>query len=612
MSLIPHSTMEENIRPNYPTRRVYPGGRVHDGYKVKAMTFKPFDSDHNLRTVDVSSPEEYSSGCKLHPGGCFGHMCVSPTGCLLLPQSVSIKVGKIVPRFLEVGRMAFSEDPSGYTKELRKTTFTKHGHLRATMSTPIAGSARLVATPQISYDKYTVCISKELCESIVFCRIEVDEDGVPNGRYTESTLKEDDYCILLRPPSLTIQSVQPVKVKYWRNHCIGIHPELFSQQHGDYDGDEAHIYPLGTTESMEEAKAWIKQELKNFNSARGILEDILGRGYDDSESKLQFMKYTTVSASQIINGNHDLMIGNLTRNKDLHMEMMRSRFLSHETEKSFAKESARGTADVTRQQLSQSTVGEMSRVARITASCFVRVQDGRLVCLTKDGPETINVPQRRDSGSPVCRAIMSLCSVAQQALLDAHRVGSKANTGFDMISDMLKGRVRLSDESSVYETLCIFDDHHYNEVKMISSWCASKDGKVIAILDPSVHGQTAAEMAIGSYSPEILANIPTEERHSVCLLAILVVVGYHGVSTACEEDMADLASCLSYKPELSIYPTTTRDGALARGLSYIDTLIATDFTKLEHFRHKSSRAMTSTSCMYMGNFEELTSKVDEL
>src|SRR5690606_40569721 len=63
------------------------------------------------------------------------------------------------------------------------------------------------------------------------------------------------------------------------------------------------------------------------------------------------------------------------------LEMMRSRFLSHETEKSFAKESARGTADVTRQQLSQSTVGEMSRVARITASCFVRVQDGRLVCL---------------------------------------------------------------------------------------------------------------------------------------------------------------------------------------------------------------------------------------
>lgn len=604
--------MKNSIEPNYPTRRVYPGGLVHDGYKIKAVSFEPFSRDHRMKTVNVSSSEEYSSGCKLHPGGCFGHMCMSPSGCVLLPQSVSIKVGKIVPQFLKVSNMAFNDDASEYTNELKKTTFTKHGHLRATMSTPIAGSARLVATPQTQYDKYTVCISRELCDSIVFCKIEVDKDGVPSGRYTNATLRENDYCILLRPPSLTIESAQPVIVKYWNHHCIGIHPELFSQQHGDYDGDEAHIYPLGTTQSTEEAKAWIKRGLSNFDAARETLSTLFGPTYDESEAQLQFMKYTTVSASQIIDGNHDLLIGNLTRNKDKHMEMMRSRFISPDTEGKFTKESARGTADVTRQQLSQSTVGEMSRVARITSSCFIRTQNGSLVCLTKNGPVDIDVPRRKDSGSPVCRAVMSMCSVAQQALLDAHRVGSTASSGFDMISDMLKGRARLPRGDNNYETLCIFDGGYYETVKNLSSWCAIKEDIVLGIINPTRHGLRVSSHVIGSYSPDILSRIREDQRYDVCLLAIKTVVGYHGVTSACEEDICDLASCLSYRPDLSEYPTTTREGALARELSYIDTLLATDFTKLGRFRHKSSHASTSTSCMYMGNFEELTSKVDEL
>lgn len=612
------------ISPNRPTRRVYDGASVQNGYKVVSSKFVPFGKNHTMDIVKVSSEEEYSSGCSIHSGGCFGHMCNTPDGSLLLPQSMVVKVGKIVPQFLRVSGLAFDGNPEFYESEMMKTAFTKYGHLRAMMSTPVAGSARLVAVPQVSYHKHIVCISEELCSSIRYCNINAGEDGIPESKYSETTLKENDHCILLRPPSLTIRSVQPVTVKFWKHHCIGVHPELFAQQHGDYDGDEVHIYPLGTQESINEAKSWIHQSLNNFDNARSVVMDVLARetrgevkktlGNEDcqTEAGLNFMNYTTLSVDQIMKGDTDITLGNMTRNKHAHLAMMRERLLSKDAGRVFASESARGTADVTRQQLSQSTVGEMSRVARITASCFVRSNDGTLYCLTLTGPEKLNVEKRKDSGSPACRAVMSLCSVAQQSLLDAHRVGSRASSGFDMISDLIKGIDRLDSSNRKYETVCMFDASMVEIVKPLAVWCSSKDNVLVAIVAPEVLPPYVARSSIGTYSPIILRHIHERERFSVCERAIALILNYYSIDTACEEDMNDFISCMIYRPEVSNYPTTTREGSLARELTAVDALLATDYTKLPSLSDSESPAKTSTSCMFLGNFDELITKMDKL
>jgi hypothetical protein len=586
--------------PTKLCRRTYPGSDRNHGYKITSMKFTSF-GDKQYKCQNVSVIEDYNTGCKLHPD-CFGHMCVTPSGIPLIPQSASLKVGVIRTEYEKASIKAFDDNMEEYIQSLRRTNYSKYGRLRRSMTTPIAGSARLVTVPQNTYPMHVVCISEELCRSIRYCKRQILPTGECTDTFVETSLKENDYCILLRPPSLNITSVQPVMIKYWKYHAMGVHTELYTQMHGDYDGDEAHIYPLSNPLSIEEAKNWIHNNLKPFDLARQKILQVIP-SYNSTEYSLDFIKYTTLSTKQIYDGNITLFLGDETRNPTKHLTGTTKRFQSDTTEIDFFRESIRGVTDIMTQQLSQSQIGEMSRIARIAASCFYRNDNGKLMCNTSTGQVLLDNTPVLDAGIPSCRAVMAFCSKSQQSRLDAHRVGSDNFKGFDVITDVLIG-ISSTNDSSTYVTLCIFEGLSRDVIRTFSTWSTTDSNEVVCLLNPSHIPPQYVMHVTGAYSPRILCKIDKELRVSRCMKMLTCVAQYCDVEIY-EDECLDLAYCLSYMPHKSSYPTTTRRGMLERNLSWIETLLATDYTKLGQLKDFKGEPHGFTSAMFMANFTQL-------
>jgi DNA-directed RNA polymerase beta' subunit len=181
---------------------------------------------------------------------------------------LSFRAGDIRTQYYLACAWAFKRDDSRYIEELRKTNYGKHGHLRSIMSTPVSGSARLVAGPHDSYDYGVGYLSRNLSEKILFCLPERNNDGSEGARFVERHLVEGDFVMLERPPSLTKYNNQPFRLGYWEKECLGVHPTVFSYFHGDYDGDEVQIYALGTEASIMEARSWEHPVNEKFTAAR--------------------------------------------------------------------------------------------------------------------------------------------------------------------------------------------------------------------------------------------------------------------------------------------------------------------------------------------------------
>ncbi|GJD05436.1 hypothetical protein ColKHC_14261 [Colletotrichum higginsianum] len=248
-----------------------------------------------------------------------------------------------------------------------------------------------------------------------------------------------------------------MRVKFWDRPCIGIKPEAFAGFHGDYDGDEAHCYPLSSPDSLWEASNWVVPELEQFARGRRMMKE-LGLQPDTlkPEDHSHFVEYTILSSRQLAEGEDGLYFGEESRNPKVYVNGMSKRYNDASTEDTFVLESVRGTMDILRQQLSQSSTDEMTRNAKISSSCFYRPEDGNICTQTRQGSVVLARGVGCDPGSPVNRAAMMLCSKAQQSALDAHRVGSKANTGFDFIADIFKPNVSTHDPEELV-TFCMFD-----------------------------------------------------------------------------------------------------------------------------------------------------------
>lgn len=588
----------------YIERRVYGGTPTKRGYAVSAVKYQAFERDHRLKCTDVKSLEDYSAGCREH-ANCFGHMCVTNEGNILPPHSLSMRSGPIATEYLKASMLAFERDKPGYIAALKRTNYSKHGHMRSIMSSPIAGSARLVAVPQVDLPRDVICLPQELMRTLIFCAYEKTSDGDETGYYKERCLQDGDYVLLVRPPSLTWESVQPVRVATWDRPAIGIKPELFSAQHGDYDGDEAHIYPVTSNGSLWEAQHWVSPRLEKFDRARQIMKEL---GMDDTswcDDHSKFINYTTLSAKQLHDGGHSLTYGNYSRNSDQHVSDMAKRSRSTETESSFIHECIRGTGDIVRQQLPQSSIGEMSRNSKVSSSSFYRTIDGDLCVQAPDGVRLLAPAVGRDPGSPANRAIMLLCSKAQQSALDSHRVGSKANRGFDFISDMLAPNEELIRRAN-YTTLCLMSGDYTWECDSKPRWMMRLGDKYACLMTVS-QASLASRHIAGAYSPSILSLLPSERRSEACKLALELVMSYYDCKPS-EDELHDLSICLSYQTEATDLPLTTRPGTLRRDLGWIEQLFCTDYSKLPSLQSFEEHPETSTSAMYMANFSRLTAR----
>ncbi|KAF2864552.1 hypothetical protein K470DRAFT_208512, partial [Piedraia hortae CBS 480.64] len=109
-------------------------------------------------STSLNSLYEYKSGCREHKD-CYGHLC-SVNGATLPPHSMSLRSGSKATEYNKAARLVFDVDTKGYVSAIQRTNFTKHGTMRPTMSTPISGSGRLIATPQWQFGVSCVAISR--------------------------------------------------------------------------------------------------------------------------------------------------------------------------------------------------------------------------------------------------------------------------------------------------------------------------------------------------------------------------------------------------------------------------------------------------------------------
>jgi len=592
-------------------RRVYKGAEVKRGYRVRGI--KCVQDGRGSKPVElarVPNLMDYSSGCGVHRDGglCFGHMCETPTGNILPPHSLSFRSGDIRTQYYVAASKAFEDDRAEYAEALKRTNYGKEGHLRSIMSTPVSGSARLVCVPHDCSDPYVLFLSQNLASKVVFCVPRSTGEDVPSARYAERALREGDYVMVERPPSLSKFNNQPLKVAFWDIECMGMHPKVFSSFHGDYDGDEGHLYALGSRESVEEASTWRPPLDRNLSRAEEYMHEsfpgvcpIIHEG-----GGMDFMNYNTVSFTEVKEGKLGLPMGNWVRNKEEHMGMFKERMAVEKGTEGFLQEAVKGVKDIMRQQMSQGRIGDMSRVARIAAMCFSRGREGGTYVLTRRSKVLLNPLTEGCTGNPGSRCVMVLCQASQEAALHAHRVGSLESLGIDLVSCLLRGRAEEGAAVPQY-TLLVFSGVHIDKVReeLAAIWSYRAEGEnVVAVArDDSVSAEMAASL-IGAFSPVVLSRVRKEHRREVCAVGVYVVYNYYGLELE-GDDVEDMIEIMSYRVESSFLPLTTRDGMLGRGLSWIETLMACDYTKLPQLAGSCSGANSATSATVCANFSLL-------
>lgn len=626
-------------------RRVYSGAPIDNVNTVSAIRYTPFAEGEKFRTYKVNNLSDYESGCHEHKR-CFGHMCTTSGDIVLPPQSMAMRTMNIATEYHAASRLAFSGQKEEYINALKRTNYTKDGTMRCTMSTPVLGSGRLIATPMWEYGTDVVALSPELASKMKVCKRETDENGNMLSVFREDTLQEGDMVILVRPPSLGIYNTQPLKVVFWNNQCIGIHPETFSAYHGDFDGDEAQMYPIYESDSIQESQGWSVMPLPAFEEGRKVFATVYPMLYDNrithkdldnimsvrghlygqqsyDKSRARFINFTTLSSAQMMQSNHKLVFGKHSRNKDHHISGMHDRFNNKNLSDSFVSESIRGTQDVTKQQLSQGALGYMSRVAKIAASCFFRHPKGSLYVVTRRGTKLLVDDKRIDTGTPSVRAISLVCSVAQQAALDSHRAEAHAPATHDFIADLILGCNKdVNRGPTSHLTMVELDKlttcSAYTQMCRLS-WIYESHDSIFVLCDPTSIKRNMLPHIRSTYNPRILSMLQRNgiNIHEVCKRGIRIICNYYSINMS-DIEMSDLASVVSYEPHRSTttkanhendtITVTSREGISARNLGWIETLLATDYTRLPELNGDFEEANTSTAAMFISNFSNLKLK----
>lgn len=612
------------MNPQILQRATYGGAPIDGIYTVKAIKFSKFKPGENFRTYDVTDLGHYESGCHEHKQ-CFGHMCKTPSGTILPPQSMSMRTMEIATEYYTASKFAFAGDTKSYIEKLRSTNYTKKGTMRCIMATPVAGSCRLIATPQWEFGREYIAISENLASRMKVCKRQY-ENGVMLGTYIESSLQEGDWAIVVRPPSLHLGNTQPLRIRFWDKDCIGIHPETFSVFHGDFDGDEVQVYPVYNKESINECESWEVLSLEKFDKGREVFESLDDnlKSIDFTSSKstnatirnsgrADFLEYTTLSSKQLKNGGNTLYFGEYSRNKKQHIDGMYKRFNDSTTEDMFVSESIRGTEDVRRQQLSQGSLGDMTRVAKIAASCFFRKAGGNLYVASRTTTKLLLDDGLEDTGTPSVRAVAQICAVAQQAALDAHRAETHDSVSHDFVSDLILGCARKINvgPTSTYTFIQFnntFDDV-YGTNFGICAWKYITEDKINVLVKPGTVPFSVMKCVSAAYNPTILSGVQRSGGNitEVCTRGIKTVCNYYSIQIS-DIELTDIVQAFTYKPELHPDPITTRSGMMSRNLGWIETLLATDYTKLPSLDGDFEEANTSTAAMLMSNFGNLKLK----
>ncbi|KAF5863563.1 hypothetical protein ETB97_009807 [Aspergillus alliaceus] len=471
------------------TRLVY--ARAVPEYVVRAISITRL---RKVKLTRVKTLEEYEAGCPAHDD-CFGNMCRAPGGVVLVPQSLASSKGDTSNEYLKAAKLAFSGDGEGYREALRTMNLKKTGHMRKDiLGTTVSGSARLIIVPQVQFPEGTVALPRNIARLMrVPARARDPATGKLTDAIGERCVEDGDWAILVRPPSLTYFSTEPMRVRLWDIPTLGISPGEVGFWHGDFDGDEMHLYPVYEEESIEECERWQREGHKPFAREMQKLKSMGYKG-DGRSSAFPFIPMTNVTMSHIRDGGEMPEFSAGARMKKEHYKATGERF-KIDIEKQCIRESIRGMSDVARQQLTQGRIGYMSRIAKIVAMCFSR-RDGNVVVQTSRGVKVLQEDAGDSYGCPALRGISAICSVAQQAALDSHRAGGESMASYDMISNMLTGG---DDTVIVAEPGCHLLD--------LARWKSRKGSRFVAIVEREHVEVLGVDGVVGSYSPWVLSAV---------------------------------------------------------------------------------------------------------
>lgn len=548
--------------------------------------------------ITVTNIADYETGCRQHRD-CYGHISTTPTGVKLVPGSLAKRTTENRNMFNDAGKVALErtgrQAAFRYQEFIRSMMLGKKGHIRGSMvSSPIEGSARLVIAPSWELNYQEVSIPMSLAKNFRVVS-PTGADGSLLLRYREVCLKDGDWVVLVRPPSLGHSNVQPFRVRLWDKPCLGLYPGHCSEYHGDFDGDEMQMYHLSSEDAVTECEAWVPIGRDPFLEPASKYARLVQDHLKDSKkkclprSKGTFMQASNVSIEEIESG-HSLP--QLSKESRMRSDMVME-FAQRVKEKEVAgievgfryiAASIAGQSDIRRQQLSQGHIGDVSRQARLAASCFAVDEQGTItVCVTGTtltlGVDDLLVQTR---GNVFMRGVNSMCAKAQQALLDSHRAGIADTTGRNLIEDLMQG----SDVTLL--------SLRKEKVALLPrgpslQWRTTQGDEIIALVSTESAKTLQLEDFLCISSPAALSSlrrrraaagvnidIVTRECIAKCERAILISCSQSEVLLSREEARA-LSWMLSYDPEAHDLPVTNKMGAMARGLRPFVAMLATHF-----------------------------------
>lgn len=361
-------------------------------------------------------------------------------------------------------------------------------------------------------------------------------------KYFADVPNEGEIALLHRPPSLWHRSVQPREMVIYDRPCIGLNPSDCADYHADFDGDEMHLTPLKNKHSLAQAAPQLHYAADQFRDVgiaafedRTEMKSIPNSIFHTDRQS--FMKFENVSFMQMLRGVPLTKHHKSARMKSEFVDRTVERFKSHTTESTFVDESIRGIKDVMTQQLSQGKIGDMTRTARLSSSCFI-VKDSvpYIVSMSKlhRVPMTrVQLSQLLSEGGNVCmRGVNVLGSLAQQVALDSHRAseGVQSVQQFDMISSFMLG-------SS--ECLVITQSRHYGdgvlwECELPSDATNNPDKAGYVYLMSDVPTDINPDEVRGTWCPLLLNYLSQQgktwrELASVLSCAIRLICNYHNV-----------------------------------------------------------------------------------
>ena len=637
-------TQDTNLPYIYYERTISKGQPTSKRFKIKEY-YTEQSRNIIIPVLKVSSYQEYAAGCSLHNNRCLGHFCVTPRGTILLPQKLVSTLGIMSNQYAKMAEDIFKRDSANqeqeYRQKLRSLMLGKSGKMRGDMAGgTVDGSMRIVLSLCWEIPPNHLAVPRKLASNMRVLRVSKDPStGIPLAYYIEDHVREEeceivntkdstgrisaiekvnfegDYHMGVRPPSLWAGNDQPQKIVLWNHECLGISPSNAEEYHADHDGDEFQSYHLTESKSLEQCKLWkqlnedkFEKAVRNLplpDSCYGVPKDKRDKFFDYLGLRERYMVHSTLSIRELQDGVKLPAIAKSSRMKDSMADMLAHRLRNpNKVWEDIYDESIRGIKDIMAQRLNQGDLGDMSRQAKLAASCVKYKGQGRFEIKISNGTVSVFDPMLENvdhdiqyplGGNPCIRAVSAICQVAQQAALDSHRVSQEVSSSLDLVNNLIKGGS---------ESLVVFN----GTINKRCTWKYMNGNETFAIIrNESV--KDIATKIIAAYNPVVLKEVKIMDGNvkEVCRNGILVVCNYYNIKLS-KLELYSLAELLCYKCSISSSPITTKDGLNDRKMRWMTTIFANHFGLLADMQKKGMTKYpispeTITESFAFGNFD---------